>query len=361
MKTRFWFMVVILLVCMVLAGCAPNVPSEAGPTETAVAVPTVQATPIGTPSRDLIGNISITCAVTLRAVFGDEMVVEQQDLVHFDTRGLAGPRFELFYREWKQKKGQFQERAIQQADLKLRKALGLEEMSLSPLFGIEPKSGEEQAPAYYRLPREPLACSSEWTVVYELVPALLPSKIEVQWKLALLRMGSTSFLTVYSLGGNLEIPLADREMEAILAEKFEAEQASQEIVFTDPVVNVGAEEYAEVALRHAANIRNKGELVGQGRWTTVEGRYVLGGILARALLLKAWSNGASIHQAAWFGYLGELEYASTDISVELDPISGAFFLGIGTVGGGGGRVTYSQRVFNAPALEVALYLFDKDQ
>lgn len=135
------------------------------------------------------------------------------------------------------------------------------------------------------------------------------------WKASVSRSAVSDemwYITV-SGKGKIEFPLTAEELRQILTDELWDEV----ILWEDPAVEAGAENYLEASLRHAAHIEEDGELVASFSWqNSVEGSDTVSAIAGRVLQMKATKQGSGTYNAAWVGYLGTRQAATTSITAD---------------------------------------------
>ncbi len=363
----------VIGIAFLLAACA----SVSTPVVTPA--PVLSTTPMPTPTPDSIGveergilHTAISCRVTFRATYADHVLVEKPTIVRFDSGGLFvfKPPSEAWYDAWNAQLSRFEEEILETADKRLWKALGVSDDVWSNsikaaerwrhngdnmhMFAFTAK-GVKEAPAYYGTS----VCPNNWIVEYQLrLDEIQPGASGPTWTLKITKPNATStaYLTLSSQDGMVEFPLREMELRAIMSEEYNPQNAIKEVVFLDPTDRIGAAEYEKKVIEYATQIRNEGELVGRFNWTSIESQEIVNDLLSRVLLLKAWRSNSKVHQAAWFAFLKEKTVASTSITVSSSPVSGTFFLGIGSLRGGASSTTFNQTLMSAPAIYGDLYV-----
>jgi len=305
----------------------------------------------------------ITCLVKMQAVIAGQTFNEVSYLVPFDTSGVSDSSSN-WYADWNETNKDFETKTWEMADARLKQGLGIsDELWSNSFYGyafqLDVVSGEESVPGHYS---DPLSCPSDWTVVYSM--KLTENKRfgdDTGWAIEIARPNesTTVYVTLGSQSGHVEFPLRESELLAIMFNNYDPVKALDEITFMDPALETGAESYESRVLLSATQIQNNGELVARFSWTSIESQETVLDFVARAMLLKAWASGGSVHQPAFVGYLRDKVVAVTDVTVRSNSVRGGFVLGFGTVSGGDASMNWHQTVTSEPAIQGDLYLLNK--
>ncbi len=305
---------------------------------------------------------SITCLVKMQAVIAGQTFNEVSYLIPFDTGGT----YVTFWTEqWDAANEDFKTKTWEMSDDRLKEGIGIsdelwEKSFWGYAFQLNLSSGEELIPPE-TYTGTTLSCPADWTVVYNMTLTENKRNDDSGWALEIARPNeSTSvYVTIGSQSGHVEFPLRESELLAIMFNGYDPVKALDEITFMDPALETGVESYESRVLLYATQIQNDGELVARFSWTSIESQETVLDFVARAMLLKAWSSGGSVHQPAFVGYLHDKVVTVTDVTVRSSPVRGGFVLGFGTVSGGDASMSWHQTVMSEPAIQGDLYLLSK--
>ncbi len=315
--------------------------------------------------KDTNSQPFITCKVTLQTKLDQQVFDEASYLVTFAADSYYGQ----WYAQWTDAQEAYRRSVLPRADAQLRSGLGISSQLWNAgaeeneyILGLVHESGTIEDP----VPNTSSpACPSNWTVTYTLKPM---THDPVQWSndtpntwklgVSVPNNGVDAYFTISSGAGHVEFPLRYNEFLAIMNGTFDPVAAQQDITFEDAASTLDRESYEQQIWDATTRVKNSGDIVARFSWTTIESQELALNFAARQLLLKAFMSNDLRHFPAFFGDVETKPIAVTNLSVQSDPIAGAFAFGFGAVSGGGGSTEFTQTVTSLRVFDGDVYILN---